>query len=173
MKTAIPVLAVFLLLLPASTAEEQADSLMPLVGLWGADSAVTGRAYQRVTDRESWVALWLAHRGVAAGKHSEYYNEAGVPDVDFERCMVVAILQGEAWNSAGVRVDSVTVEGDHLRLRYDDRSYQTAGPDGGGRKARAYGFFVLPRSAKPLVLEENVQGLIGKPPEWKLRARLD
>jgi hypothetical protein len=31
---------------------------------------------------------------------------------------------------------------------------------------------VLPRSEKPIVLEENVQGLIGGEPIWKVRARL-
>ncbi len=35
-----------------------------------------------------------------------------------------------------------------------------------------YGFFVLPRSPKPVVLEENVQSLLGEPPVWREQARL-
>jgi hypothetical protein len=46
------------------------------------------------------------------------------------------------------------------------------GPNGGGVQATVYGFFVLPRSSKTVVLEENVQNYLGQPPEWKERANL-
>ncbi|MGQ0613093.1 MAG: hypothetical protein ACT4PV_05075 [Planctomycetaceae bacterium] len=38
-------------------------------------------------------------------------------------------------------------------------------------RATAYGFCVLPRSEKVLVVEEDVQGIIGASPKWKERAR--
>lgn len=38
--------------------------------------------------------------------------------------------------------------------------------------SNAYGMFVLPRTDKPVVLFENVQGLIGEPPIWKERQRI-
>jgi hypothetical protein len=49
---------------------------------------------------------------------------------------------------------------------------KTAGPDGGGEQVTVYGFFVLPRSSKTVVLEENVQNYIGGKPVWKERASL-
>lgn len=151
---------------------ESAPSPDPYVGIWGAHSKITERTYERVSDAEAWAALWRRHVGWTKPDNA-FYNEAGVPDVDFERCMVVAILQGDAWNSAGVRVVSVAEESDRVLFRFEDRSYQTSGIDGGGQKVTAFGFFVVPRSDQPLVLEENVQGLIGKPPKWKERARLE
>jgi hypothetical protein len=153
----------------AGAGEER--TVRPYVGLWGAHSAVKQKSFHRITTPEAWTALWLSHRGKEAKGHSAYYNEAGVPDVDFERCMVVAIFQGEAWNSAGVRVVSITDDGARLTLRYDDRSYQTAGPNGGGERVTAFGLFVLPRSAMELVVEEDVQGLKGRPDRYRERAR--
>jgi hypothetical protein len=66
----------------------------------------------------------------------------------------------------------VTDEAAQRVVRFDHKSYQTAGPGGGGERVTPFGFFVMPRTAAPIVLEENVQSLIGKPPEWKERARL-
>lgn len=159
----------------ATAPRSAAADTVPLVGVWGAKSAIKERSYARVTNAEDWTALWLRHVGADAAKHSPYYNAEGVPDVDFTRCMVVAICQGERWNSAGVRVVSVSEDDERVLVRFDDRSYQTAGegPDGGRVAATAFGLFVLPRSAKAVVLEEDVQNLIGQPPRWKERARFD
>ncbi len=147
-------------------------SLDPYVTLSGAKSEITERAYHRITDRAAWVKLWLRHVGVAPEKHSEYYNRAGVPDVDFECCFVIAVFQGKSTNSAGViAVESVDADG-IVRFRFDDRSYQTMN---GADACAPFGFFVVPRMlvARTLILEENVQGTIGKPPVWKERARYD
>ncbi len=59
-------------------------------------------------------------------------------------------------------------------MRFRDKFCQTrgAGPDGGGRQTTVYGFFVLSRSGKTVVLEENVQNIKGQPPVWKKRAGL-
>ena len=58
-------------------------------------------------------------------------------------------------------------------FRFDDRSFQTAGPapEGGRVRARPYGIFVLPRSDKALVLEENIQHLKNEPPKGREVAR--
>ncbi len=43
----------------------------------------------------------------------------------------------------------------------------------GADRATPYGMFVFPKTDKPIVLEENVQGTIGAPPVWKERARFE
>lgn len=146
----------------------------PLVTFVGADSKVTERRFVRVTDKEPWAVLWGEHTGQAlpAGDYNWYYNQQHVPEVDFAQCMVVAMFQGACWNSAGVQVVEMLAADDHTLVRFEDKAYQTAGPDGGGKRATPYGLFVLPRSTKPIVLEENVQSLIGKPPVWQQRATL-
>lgn len=155
-----------------STPDPQDKTKHPLVGIWGDDSKILKTRYVRVTSQEALTRLWLEHVGSSLEKHSPYYNDAGVPDVDFGTCEVIAIFQGEQWNTAGVRARDLLEESDRLIFRFEDRSFQTAGPDGGGVRATAYGFFVVPKTAKPIALEENVQGLIGRPPKWKERTRL-
>ena len=146
------------------------DSLMPLVVWKGPESRVEQPDHVRIESAEDWKALWNRHAGLKAqvgGYHPQ------VPRVDFKRCTVIAIFGGRAWNCNGYYAVSVTDQGDTVRFRYDAHTYQTSGPDGGGVKVRPFAVFVLPRIDKPIILEENVQGLIGKPPKWKAQARLD
>ena len=173
----VPLAATAWVVLPGSDAVPQeasakAAAQRPLVGIWGANSRIEHRSCFKVTGAKQMTDLWLKHVGKDPKMHSAYYNKAGVPDIDFKRCMVVAIFQGSAWNSAGVSVHSITEHKDHILVRYDDRSYQTAGPEGGGKKTTAFGFFVVPQSSKAVVFEENVQNLKGRPPKWKERAKL-
>lgn len=84
-------------------------------------------------------------------------------------CMVVAIFQGKSTNSTGVRCVEIEHGEENTILRFDELSYQTMG---GFDKTQPFGFFVLPRRGKPVVLEEDVNGIINQPPKWKRRATL-
>lgn len=146
-------------------------TIVPAVRWSGAQSRIQDTRYLRVSTKEAWAELWERHVGgkpVASGDPGDV-----LPEIDFAKWMVIAVFQGSGWNSNGVRVESLQEHDDRLLLRFDDKSYQTSGPNGGGVRVTAFGLFVLPRSGKPVVLEENTQGLIGKPPKWTRRARLD
>ncbi len=144
----------------------------PLVTFHGEKSAIDKTRYVKVKDKEAWAKLWCEHIGKPFGRdYSWFYNPLNVPSIDFAQCMVVAVFQGTKWNSAGVRVVEV-LDADQLTLRFDDFAFQTAGPDGGGVRNRPFGIFVLPRSDKVIVLEENVQGRINHPPKWQERGKL-
>jgi len=154
-------------------AEATPSALRPCVVLTGADSLVKSPGYVRVESEKEWASVWHHHKGVEETKeHDAFFNPLGLPGIDFDRYMVIAVFCGSGWNSAGVTVASLTEERERLLLRFQGKWYQTAGPDGGGRPACAYGFLVLPRTEKTVVLEENVQHLIGGPPVWKERASL-
>jgi hypothetical protein len=146
----------------------------PLVAFVGEDSKIAVRRFVRVTDKAQWAALWLEHTGQpqppADRDFDWFYNPRHVPEVDFAQCMVVAVFQGKCWNSAGVRIVESLAEGDRVLVRFDDKAYQSAGPD--GQSGTPFGLFVLPRSTAAIVLEENVQSMIGKPPKWQQRATL-
>lgn len=146
----------------------------PVVAITGAKSAIEKAAYHRLRSAQDLARIWLQHLGQQppVGEYGFYYNAAGVPEVDFEGFEVVAIFGGGGWNSAGFAVESVSDEKDARTIRFDDKSYQTEGPNGGGKRVSPFGFFVVPRTELPIVLEQNVQSLIGSPPEWKERARL-
>lgn len=132
--------------------------IRPYVVWSGPHSQVGQTSYSRVTTAEDWRNLWQQHRAGEA------------PQVDFEQCMVLAIYQGATQNCKGIKVTSVLDEKDKLTVRFVGEWYQT------GDTADAvtpYGLFLLPKSAKPVVIEENVQSLIGQAPVWKLRAQFD
>ncbi len=94
------------------------------------------------------------------------------PMIDFDKYMAIGIFQGEGVNATGMKVFSISEEDNRILFRYGDNSYQTMGRVGsshGGDRVTVYGFFVLPRSTKRIVLEENVQNYLGQPPVWKQR----
>jgi len=180
MKILIAVAAVAVLVLGgfavSTSAVPAPPSQGPYVSLSGPDGHVKEAGYVRITTREDWAKQWLRNLGEKpSGKHGydEYYNPKRLPRVDFTRCFVLAIYKGECWNCTAIDVKSVDETKDRLRVRFRGRYYQTMGPDGGGEEVAPYGFFILPKTTKPIVIEEDVHGTIGGDPVWKERARLD
>jgi hypothetical protein len=151
-------------------AQKATAVVSPCVALTGTRSHVSERGYRRITSVKDWVTLWQKHKGQKDGEQYDlYFDPLEIPVIDFDRYMVIAVFQGNGSNSAGLNAVSVLEEQERIVLRFDDKTYQTIGPDGGGKQVTVYGFFVFPRSSKPVTLEEQVQGLKGKPDEWKER----
>ncbi len=158
---------------PATVEDNAHQTTRPLVTLTGADSHVKERSYYRITSEDEWITIWQRYKGAKESKGYDLFcNPLGLPNIDFEKCMVIAVLQGSGWNSAGLTAVAVLEAKDGIVLRFRDKFYQTGGPHGGGKQVAVYGFFVLPRSNKTVVLEENVQNYKGRPPVWQERARL-
>jgi hypothetical protein len=159
----------------AASADPAAEATHPYVTLTGADSHVKERSYRRVASEEDWIKIWQRHKGEKESEDYDlFYDPLGLPSIDFEKCMVIAVFQGSSCNSAGLKAVTILEEKDRIVLRFEDKSYQTGGfdADGGRKQVTVYGFFVLPRSRKTVVLEENVQNYLGQPPVWKERASL-
>lgn len=158
---------------PATAEGNAHQTIRPIVTLTGPDSHMKERSNYRITSEDEWIKIWQRHKGVKESKHYDvFYDPLGLPYIDFEQCMVIAVFQGAGWNSAGLKVFAILDEKDRIVLRFKDKSYQTGGPDGGGKQANVYGFFVLRKSSKTVVLEENVQNIKGQPPVWQRRASL-
>jgi hypothetical protein len=149
--------------------------LKPCVAITGADSHVTKCRYQRIVSADDWARVWQEHKGEKpTGKYDLFYDSLALPLIGFDDFMVIAIFQGDGSNNAGFQAVSIVEEDTRIVFRFRDKGYQTMsrypGNAGrGGRKATAYGFFVLPRSKKPLVLEEGQFPLSGDPPLWHER----
>lgn len=147
--------------------------VQPMISLVGPDSGIRVRAYHRLRSPEALRAVWQQHTTdrppspIGKSPHS-----SSLPEVDFATCEVVALFAGTGRNSDGLSAVSVVDEPGCRRLRFHHLGYQTDGPRGGVRKVTAFGFFVLPRSDLPLVLEQDVKRLIGDPPLWQEMARL-
>jgi len=156
---------------PLIQAEEETagKEFKPYVTLSGIDSAVQERSYFRIMSQNDWIMVWKKYKGFPESAKLDLLREFhDLPIVDFEKCMVIAIFKGAGANSAGIFAVKVVEGNDHILLRFDDKSYQTIGQ---ANKVNVYGFFILPVSTKNVILEENVQNLIGQPPVWKERAK--
>jgi RNA polymerase sigma factor (sigma-70 family) len=154
---------------PAAPAVADAKAALirePLLAWSGPNSAVTKTSYRRVASKQEWETLWQEH----AGKVQKDRPATVLPRIDFSQCMVVAVFQGSAFNSQGVNCVSVSETTAAITLRFVGDRYQTLN---GVDEVTPFGIFLLPRSAKPLILEENVQNLLGGAPVWKVQARFE
>jgi len=144
----------------------------PYVSWMGPGSAVETAQVARVSSEADWHALWARHVGEKVAKNR--FEQVDAPRIDFEQCCVVVVFRGKSLNSDGTRFIAGGETDAQVLLRIDDQSYQTAGFNGrgGAVDCTPFGIFVLPKTMKPVVVEDNVQGLIGKPPIWKEIARL-
>ena len=102
MKILIAVAAVAVLVLGgfavSTSAVPAPPSQGPYVSLSGPDGHVKEAGYVRITTREDWAKQWLRNLGEKpSGKHGydEYYNPKRLPRVDFTRCFVLALVDGE------------------------------------------------------------------------------
>lgn len=164
--------------LPIAAQQQRADKpaepegkRQPVFVSWfGADSRITQPEKAILRDNAAWEQLWRRHIGLTS------QNERGrdpIPLVDFNHCCVFAYFGGQGFNSEGFYVESLTEQADRWLMRIDEHTFQTSGPGGGGVRVTPFGIFVFPRTTKPLVVERNVQDLIGRPPIWKECARFD
>jgi hypothetical protein len=158
--------------LVAGSTREQ-DKIKPHVTFSGAHSRIDQAAVERIISPEAFQALWLRHLGEPDASFDEFYNSHGMPIVNFRQCMVIAVFAGERQNCAGVHVEAILDQDEQLVVRVVSRYYQTAGPDGGARKVAPFGIFVLPRTNKPVVIEEGHMHLKTDPYTWKEIARFD
>lgn len=154
---------------PAPAKESARPALLEFMGR---DGKIMGREFHRVLNSQDWVELWARHSGQAK-KDLEW--SGAYPKIDFTRCMVVASFHGKTVNTRGEELQAVDEVDGKLRLRFWSSGYQTMslGGEDKGDPAVSYGIWVLPRSTKAVVIEENVQDLIGKPPIWKEQSKFD
>jgi hypothetical protein len=124
----------------------------------GLDSRVDRQESKRVASRHEWARLWAQHA------------EGRAPEVDFDRCMVVAVFLGRTGTSLGLTAVRAAEDYEEVVLRLDDGSFQQMGEPPPPRTP--FAFFVLPASSKPVVLEMPVRESLDEPALWRERARL-
>lgn len=171
------------MLIAAAPAAQPAEFMLPFplpltppcMSLYGPDSAIQHRRVERIRDEAAWNALWSEHLGEGGPRAAQGWPLP--PAIDFARFEVVAFFRGDSSNRNGEIAQDVDTSGDRVRIRFDSLSYQTAvindgrspGPQRAGANCRPYGIWVIPRTSKPIVLEENVQGMKGHPALWRVQ----
>lgn len=143
---------------------------LPYLVAWSGIESKAPAKVERITTREAWERLWTQHTGTTV--QADAWPRPSIPEVDFARCMVISIVPGEEINAYSVQLVEVQDRKADTLLRYDVLRYQVSSPLDADKPApvqknRPYGFFVIERTLKPLVLEDNVQNIIGQPPIWK------
>ena len=166
-----PALAIGILLaFPAAGFPQDDAPSKPFVTFSGAQSRIDKPSYHLVTSAKDWTNLWLRHSGKEEREDYDYLrNPDGVPEVNFDECMVVAVFQGKQTNIARLEAVSLSRIAGLMTLRFQSKGYQTGSTDkgGGAKDVTPYAFFVVPRSPNPLVLEQDVHNIKGDPPKWK------
>ena len=148
-------------------AENNEDvSIKPCVTLTGSDSRVSKPSFHRVQSLKDWAKVWAIHTGQETvpyenwdNQYDEFYNPLNLPMIDFGNYMVVAIFQGAGSNNAGLNAVSILNNTDGITFRFENKHFSTSGPNGGGKNVNVYGFFVIPRSTKPIIVEEKILGI--------------
>lgn len=128
----------------------------------GADSRIRYRDTQLILNQDQWNRTWARNLGTPVGSPK-------AATVDFTKNVIVAVFGGPMSNAEGFEFVEGIEQESVVVVRVQPVRYQVVGQI---RRSTPYGFFVLPRIAKPYRIEENVQSLIGQPPVWKPRTEL-
>ncbi len=141
---------------------------LPFVQWAGAESAHEA-GFVLVRDEAAWRALWGSHTG-QAGAGGGAMNRHAAPEVNFDRCVVVAFFRGPSTNEDGEVVRAVDEVGGRVRVRFSCDSFQTASSldgKGGAVQTTPFGIWVLPATEKGIVIEEGTAELKDRPLEWR------
>lgn len=154
---------------------EPAPAAKPIMVVTGSDSRVDRTGFHRIESQAAFRKLWLEHLGKS--EEDSYRTRTPAVEIDFDRFIVVALFRVEKANSRGMQVASVSEVGDRVTLRYENLYFQTAGGFGGKPPeipvTPTYAFAVLPKTAKPIIVEEAKRSLKREPPKWVEMARLE
>jgi hypothetical protein len=145
-----------------------AQSEIPVI--WtGERSKVTRKEIFLVTTPQDWTDAWLRSLGKPRRSNRiersyPFYNEAGVPEVDFQSHVMVVLFAGNVAQQAGFSLLSAARTGSTLVIRYLPRSFSVAAPiagRGGSPNPRSfdrtpYAFFLVRRGCSRIRLEEGI-----------------
>jgi hypothetical protein len=116
---------------------------------WGSSSGVTKPSYQRITSAADWKVQW---RRLAGDAVPADVSERLRPEIDFTKFVVVVVYAGTRFNRAAVIPEIIDDDKDDVqRVRLS----LPLGPVRDQRECTPYVIFLLPRSDKALVLEEE------------------
>lgn len=124
----------------------------------GAGSGLAAPDCFLVGDAGRWAAVWEEH---APGTDA--------PAVDFREAVVVGVLSDFGISRSSFTAELVPDAGEH-RLRYRHAVPQIKGE---AQRAATWGFFVLPRDALPVVVEEGAMADKLGETIWEERARFE
>jgi hypothetical protein len=145
------------------------QKMKPVIVWSDIDSHITEPRFLCLRSADEWAKIWRLHKGRAPDDSLC----PPPPEIDFSSYMVVALFNGSYSQDLGLTIDRVDDQKDVIRLRYERNVYSVA-----GRPIRTktydYAFVVLPKSKKPVLIEEKVLGETRESAvSWRERAHLE
>ncbi len=144
-----------------------APKVLPCVALYGVDSQIGEKGYQRITKENEWVKLWRNHKGDQSGGEYDFeHDPLGLPIVDFNQFMVLALFEGRDDSPDGFQADSISESPEEMTIRFLGMGNSTGfakefegNPECSVEESaapvrHAYGFFFVPKSSKAIVLQK-------------------
>ena len=89
--------------IPASAEDSAQRGTLPYVTLTGKDSHVTEPSYHRISSESEWNKIWRRHRGEKESLHYDLVFDADLPEINFDKCLVIAVFHGTGASSAGLK----------------------------------------------------------------------
>jgi len=137
----------------------------PVVVVSGVDSHITKQAYRIADDEESFSTIYREHLGLKKG---DFFQKQHL-NVDFSRYMVVAVFQGEEYNNRGIEVLDVVGTDSNCIIQYRPLWYQT---EARFDLASSFAFVVIPKTRKPIQIDQDIRSGLSSPPKWTTKATL-
>ena len=147
----------------------------------GSGSKVTTPEIALAADEWQWMRTWMRHTGATKEleiwekvvkerpeeARYDYYNESGVPSVNFKTHVVLVIFSGRVRQTAGYSLLGTFRTGDAVTVRYAPDYYSVVVPyrkDSSGLFVDVpFLFVLLPRDFRTLRLEKGITEGKGKP----------
>lgn len=126
----------------------------------GTDSLVEQSGHERVADESHWRTVWTRHAGTGSEP----------PFVDFEKRAVIALFAGAGYNQLGAELTHAIETPDAVELFVKFSGYQSMDR---AYPAKPFGFIIMPRIAKPLIVKWDGLRAPGWPPSYEVMARFD
>lgn len=171
---ALPLAALAAGLASARSASSPAQPLpiersRPGIMLYGPESSIHERRFERIRDQQALNTLWAEHAKDLGGQTSQGWLLP--PQIDFTSLEVIAFFRGPAVNTSGEIAELIEIGAEQVWLRFDSitptPASDYAGPGGTAVRSHPYGLWVIPRSDKPISLEENIEDTTSGPPRWR------
>lgn len=144
-----------------------APKVLPCVALYGLDSQIGEKGYLRITKQSEWVKLWRKHKGDQSGGEYDFeHDPLGLPIVDFNQFMVLALFEGHDESPFGFQAESISETPDEMTIRFVGMGNSTGfakefegNPECSVEESaapirHAYGFFFVPKSSKAIILQK-------------------
>jgi hypothetical protein len=155
-----------MIVIGSASAGDPPTKVRPVIEWTGTDSSVPKSSYIRCQSPKELQAAWKDHYKDRDHAH----RAAPVPEVDFDRYMLLALFQGNGSQNYGLYVIEILDEPAGLRVRYGVSGYQVAlalsEEDRRYMATRSYAFVVIPRSDKVVTFEQGYRSMSDDPWEW-------